>query len=478
MKKDFVRTDKVFFQFYPQNAETERENMTDFERDKLTAEKIAEAVQSRGGRAYYVGGYVRDLICGRENKDIDIEIHGISPACLEGILDRFGERIAIGESFGIYNIKGYHIDIAMPRKENVRGSGHRDFDIFVDPFIGTRDAAKRRDFTVNALMQDVLSSEVIDHFGGTDDLNNGILRHVNDSSFAEDPLRVLRAAQFAARFELTVAPETVELCSKMQLEHLSKERIEGELKKALLKAEKPSIFFETLREMNQLDIWFTEIKALIGIEQNRKYHTEGDVWNHTMRVLDAAAKYREKAEHPMGFMLAALTHDVGKAVCTEIINGELHAYAHESKGLPLAEELLRRITNEVKLIEYALNLIELHMKPNVIAKAKSAIKSTNKLFDSAVDPAALIYLATADSEGTITPHSHTMYTDFLFERLEIYRSYMSRPYVMGKDLIQAGLKPSKNFSEILDYAHKLRLAGIGKENALKQTLAYARKLDK
>ena len=173
--------------------------MTDFEKDKLTAEKIAAAVADRGGRAYYVGGYVRDLLCGRENKDIDIEIHGISPADLEEILDDFGERIAIGESFGIYNIKGYHIDIAMPRKENARGSGHRDFDISVDPFIGTKDAAKRRDFTVNALMQDVISGEVIDHYGGTDDLNSGILRHVSDDSFPEDPLRVLRAAQFAAR---------------------------------------------------------------------------------------------------------------------------------------------------------------------------------------------------------------------------------------------------------------------------------------
>lgn len=452
--------------------------MTGFERDKLTAEKIAAAVADCGGRAYYVGGYVRDLICGRENKDIDIEIHGIAPARLEEILDSFGERIAIGESFGIYNIKGCHIDIAMPRKENVRGSGHRDFDIFVDPFIGTKNAAKRRDFTVNALMQDVISGEVIDHFGGLDDLKSGILRHVSDDSFPEDPLRVLRAAQFASRFEFTLAPETVALCSTMNLSHLSKERIEGELKKALLKAEKPSIFFEALRRMNQLDVWFPELKALTGIEQNEKYHTEGDVWNHTMLVLDAAAKYREKVDRPMGFMLAALTHDLGKAVCTEIINGELHAYAHETKGLPLAETLLKRITNEVKLIEYALNLVELHMKPNVIAKAKSAIKTTNKLFDSAVDPVALIYLATADSEGTVTPYSHTMYTDFLFERLEIYRSYMSRPYVMGKDLIQAGLKPSGSFSAILDYAHKLRLAGIGKENALKQTLAYARNINK
>lgn len=450
--------------------------MTNFEKDKLTAERIAGEVAAHGGRAYYVGGYVRDLISGRENKDIDIEIHGISHACLEEILDGIGERISIGESFGIYNLKGYSVDIAMPRKEALNGRGHRDFDIFVDPFIGTKAAAKRRDFTVNALMQDVLSGEIIDHFDGLNDLENGILRHVSEDSFPEDPLRVLRAAQFAARFDFTVAPETVELCSKMELNALSKERIEGELKKALQKADKPSVFFETLRNMNQLGTWFKELEDIIGIEQNMKYHTEGDVWNHTMLVLDAAAKHRCKVENSFGFMLAALTHDLGKAICTEFINGALHAYEHESKGLPLVKEFLQRFTNENKLTDYVLNLVELHMKPNAIAKSKSAIKTTNKLFDSAIDPVALICLAAADAEGTVASDNHTNHSDFLFERLEIYRNYMARPFVMGKDLIEAGLKPSKNFSEILDYAHKLRLAGVEKENALKQTLSYARKL--
>lgn len=450
--------------------------MTHSQSDKAMAFQIARLVRARGGHTYYVGGFVRDALLERENKDVDIEVHGVSPKCLEEILDSLGERIPIGESFGIFNLKGYSLDIAMPRKEEVRGRGHKDFAIFVDPFIGTEAACRRRDFTFNALMQDVLTGEIVDHFGGTADLRDGVLRHVNDASFAEDPLRVLRAAQFAARFDFCVAEETTALCSRMDLRHLPKERIEGELKKALLKAEHPSVFFEVLRAMDQLDVWFPELKALIGVPQNPKYHSEGDVWTHTMMVLDEAAKLRHRVREPFWFMLAAVTHDFGKAVCTEEKNGVLHSYKHELHGLPLAESFLRRITTETKLIQYVLNLTELHMKPNTAADAKSAVKSTNKMFDRAVDPEALICIALADDRGRITQQPAASNEAFLYERLNLFRELMARPYVMGKDLIAAGFRPGKDFTEILGYAHKLRLAGVDKENALRQTAAYARKL--
>lgn len=444
--------------------------------DQKMARQIAGLVAQQGGHTYYVGGFVRDALLHKENKDVDIEVHGVSPRCLEEILDSLGQRMTIGESFGIFGLKGYDLDIAMPRKEEVRGQGHKDFDIFVDPFIGTEAAARRRDFTFNALMQDVLTGEIVDHFGGVEDLKAGVLRHVNDRSFSEDPLRVLRAAQFAARFGFRVAEETVALCSRMQLQHLPRERIEGELKKALLKAEKPSIFFEVLREMEQLDHWFPEVKALIGVQQNPVYHSEGDVWTHTMMVLDEAAKLRDRTANPYWFMLSALTHDFGKAVCTEDKDGVLHAYQHETKGLPLAEAFLRRITGETKLIEYVLNLVEYHMKPNTVAGAKSAKKVTTRMFDQSVDPEGLICIALADDRGRITQQPAVDHGPFLYERLEVFRDLMSRPYVMGRDLIEAGLKPGVEFTEILKYAHKLRLAGVPKESALKQTLAYARKL--
>ena len=444
--------------------------------DQKMAREVARLVAEKGGRTFYVGGFVRDALIHRENKDVDIEVHGISPKSLEDILDSLGQRMTIGESFGIFGLKGYSLDIAMPRKEEARGQGHKDFDIFVDPFIGTEAAARRRDFTFNALMQDVLTEEIVDHYGGVEDLHAGVLRHVNDQSFAEDPLRVLRAAQFAARFGFRVAEETVSLCQRMQLQHLPRERIEGELKKALLKAERPSIFFEVLREMDQLDHWFPEVKALIGVPQNPVYHSEGDVWTHTMMVLDEAAKLRHRAANPYWFMLAALVHDFGKAICTEEHDGVLHAYLHEIKGLPLAETFLRRITSETKLIEYALNLAEYHMKPNTVAGARSAKKVTTRMFDRAVDPEGLICIALADDRGRITQAPATDHEAFLYERLEVFRELMSRPYVMGRDLIEAGLQPGVAFTEILEHAHKLRLAGVPKDSALKQTLAYARQV--
>ena len=446
--------------------------------DMEMAKMIAEGADALGGCAYFVGGYVRDMIKGGEGKDIDIEVHGLTPNQLKGLLDSLGQRLDMGESFGIFGLKGYSIDIAMPRKESCRGKGHRDFDVFVDPHIGTLGAAKRRDFTVNAMMQNILTGEIIDHFGGREDLEKGIIRHVNDSSFAEDPLRVLRGAQFASRFNFEIAEETKALCRSMDISTLPRERIMGETQKALLKAERPSIFFEKMREMGQLSVWFPELEALIGVEQNPKYHSEGDVWVHTMMVLDQAAGLKQYSSNPLGFMLSAVAHDMGKAVATELIDGVIHAYGHEVKGLPLVKSFMERLTSESALIKYVLNMAELHMKPNVIAAVNASIKSSNKMLDSAIDPEGLICLAIADGLGKTSPLEYVSYNDYFRERVAIYREYMSRPYVMGQDLIKAGLKPSKDFSDYLEYAHKLRLAGVDKESALKQTLSYAKKSKK
>lgn len=453
--------------------------MHSFEKDKEMALRIACAVKEKGGTTYYVGGYVRDRLLGIANKDIDIEIHGVTPGELMGILDSLGQRLSMGESFGIFGLKGYTLDIAMPRKEKQRGRGHRDFDTFVDPFIGTKKAAERRDFTVNALLMDVLTDEVVDHFGGVDDLNHKVLRHVNSETFAEDELRVLRAAQFAARFEFTVAEETMALCRQIPLAHLSKERVEAEMKKALLKANKPSIFFETLRRMNRLGEWFSELEALIGVRQNPKYHAEGDVWNHTMLVLDEAASLRDRAERPFAFMLSALTHDFGKAICTEMRDDKICSYNHEMEGLPLVDAFLHRMMNEKSVIRYVLNMVEYHMKPNAMASQNASVKATNKMFDLAVSPGDLLLLAKADHLGRVLVQQEEPLQDaFLEERFEIYRQTMARPYVMGRDLLDAGLQPNADFSEILEYAHKLRLAGVDKEIALKQCLAYERELSR
>ncbi len=446
------------------------ESMTDTEIAELIAQKTAKL----GGNVYFVGGYVRDKILMRENKDIDIEVHGVTPTQLEQILNSIGECIKIGKSFGIYGLKGYSIDIALPRTERLIGTGHKDFEVTADPFMGTYEAARRRDFTINALMQNVLTGEIIDHFGGQEDLQKGGLRHIDDTTFAEDPLRVLRAAQFAARFDFTIAAETVALCRNIDLSTLSGERIMLEMEKALLKSDRPSIFFEQMKRMNQLDFWFPELKALIGLPQNQEHHREGDTWTHTMMVLDESAKKRGIVRYPLGFMLSALCHDFGKAVCTTEVNGVIHSYSHETEGLPLVQQFLARITMESKLIKYVLNMTKLHMTPNIMAGARSKLKSTNKLFDSAVEPFDLIQLSICDGLGKI-PQSNDS-EEFLMQRYQKFQEIMARPYVMGRDLIEAGLKPCEQFSEILAYAHKLRLAGIDKENTLRQSLAYTRKV--
>ena len=443
---------------------------------KDKAHEIAEYVERAGGRVYYVGGFVRDRILGIENKDVDIEVHGISPEELYSILETIGEPLAYGRSFGVFALRGEDIDIAMPRRERAVGKGHRDFEIDVDPFIGTREAARRRDFTVNAMMEDVLTGEIIDHFGGRQDLEDGVLRHIDPVTFVEDPLRVLRGAQFAARFGFEIAPDTVELCRGIDLSTLSKERIEEELRKALLKADKPSIFFEEMRRMDQLEVWFPELAETIDLEQDPVFHPEGDVWTHTMEVIDRAAAFRDRVSEPFRFMLLALTHDLGKIVTTEEKNGRIHAYEHETKGLPLVESFVRRIINENDVIDYVLNMVPLHMKPNVSAYSKPALKSTNRMFDQAEASEDLIWFAAADRPVFAGEDSFSGDTGFLLERLAAYDEIMARPYVMGRDLIAAGLEPGEDFSEILEYAHKLRLAGIEKDSALKQTLAYAGKL--
>lgn len=449
----------------------------------IMARRIAEAVHEAGGRTFYVGGYVRDRLLGRDNKDIDIEIHGVPVQTLEAILDSLGERLSMGASFGVMGLSHYELDIAMPRSETATGRGHRDFEVFVDPFLGAEKAARRRDFTMNALMQDVLSGEILDFFGGREDMAQRLIRHVDDRSFAEDPLRVFRAAQFAARFGFSVAEETSALSAAMDVAALPGERVMGELEKALLKAARPSVFFEELRKMDQLSLWFPELAALIGVPQNPKHHPEGDVWKHTMLALDEAARLRCDAAKPLWFMLAALCHDFGKAVTTEETGGVLHSYRHETEGLPLVSRFLLRLTRETELTRYVLNMTELHMEPHKMMRQNSHVKSFMKLYDRSVCPEDLLLLDRADYMGRYASEAEREALEEacpetggrLRELLMVYKERMSRPFLMGRDLVAAGLEPGPQFSEALAYAHKLRLAGIPKEEQLKQTLAYIRK---
>ena len=448
--------------------------MNSYETDLALSRDIAAAIAEAGGRAYYVGGFVRDGLMGVRCLDIDIEVYGIVPQLLREILSRFGEVLDKGASFGVLGLAHSNIDIAMPRTESRTGSKHTDFDITVNPFLDPREAARRRDFTVNAMMRDVLTGEILDFYGGREDLKDHIIRCVCPETFVEDALRVFRGAQFAARFGADIEAETLSLCASMEVGELSFERILGETEKALLKAERPSEYFRLLRRMNHLREFFPEIEKMGEIPQNPKFHPEGDVFEHTMLVIDAAAQLRSRSEWPLGFMLSALFHDIGKIVATEIQqDGRITAYGHEVLGLELAEKALRRISRHEKLIKTVLNHISLHMRPNMLSGAKSKKKKTRQLFDLSLCPNDLILLSRADASGKLDEPYDEANEAWLRERLEDYRQRLEMPMVTGEDLIKAGLKPGKDFSEILQRARMLHFSGIEKKSALRQVVAEA-----
>lgn len=213
--------------------------------------EVAHRAERAGGRAYVVGGCVRDHLLGLDPKDIDLEVHGV--ADLEALLEGLGHVNAVGRSFGVLKVArdGVDLDVSLPRRDSKVGPGHRGIAVEGDPFMGLDEAIRRRDLTVNALLFDPLTGEVIDRVGGRQDLDARVLREVDPDTFGEDPLRALRAVQFAARFGFELAPSLAELCRAMDLDALPHERLRGELDKLLFKAPRPS---HGLRLMDQLGI--------------------------------------------------------------------------------------------------------------------------------------------------------------------------------------------------------------------------------
>ena len=440
------------------------------------AREIARGAADLGGRAYYVGGMVRDRILGKEAVDIDMEIHGIPGSSLDALLARLGDVSGTGLDYGIRGLKGYDIDIALPRRERAVGPSHRDFETVFDPWMGTKEAASRRDFTINAMMEDILTGEVVDHFGGRKDLAGRILRHVNDGQFAEDPLRVLRGAGFAARFNLTAAPETAALMKNMDLTVLPGERVHEELKKTFSKAERPSLFFETLKELRQMRDWFPEVLALSGIPQDPGRHPEGDVWIHTMLVLDGAAALKDRASRPEAFLFSALAHDFGKATATRSSGGRIHAYGHEEAGAPPAARLLSRLGAGRKITEYVTDMVKRHMAPGMYVRSGSREKAYMKLFDASVCPEDLLLLSKADrtagrgSAGEAETAAESGTDRLLSEMLGLYRRRIEQPGISGADLIAMGLQPGPKFRDMLILARKLQLYGVSRSESLRQIM--------
>lgn len=446
--------------------------MNTFEQDMALSVQIARAVRDAGGRACYVGGFVRDRLMGIECKDIDIEVSGIAPAALRRALSEIGNVYEKGASFGVLGIRGSGVDIAMPRTESRTGARHTDFDVCVQPDLPPREACRRRDFTINAMMQDVLTGEILDFYGGRQDLTDRVIRCVCPETFVEDALRAFRGAQFAARLNAQIDSVTLSLCRSMDVSQLSVERIFGETEKALLKADHPSVYFDSLRRMDHLKESFPEIQALIDVPQNPIHHPEGDVFAHTMLVLDSAARLRAQARQPLAFMLAALVHDVGKITATQVqADGRITAYGHEVLGLADVERQLRRITNNKQLIACVLNHVQLHMRPNMLAAANSKKRKSREMFDLSMCPEDLILLSRADASGKLDAPYDDRNEAWLRLRLRDYYDCIARPMVTGKDLIAAGIAPGIGFADAIHRARLLHFSGQEKRNALKQVLA-------
>ncbi len=441
--------------------------------------KISQKLNEIGAEGVVVGGYVRDKLAGTgESKDIDIEVYHINDLdLLKQTLSSITSVYEVGRSFGVLKMSfdGYDFDISLPRTESKTGRGHRGFSVTLESDLDFKQAARRRDFTINAMGYDISKQKLLDPFGGADDLADKILRVVDVKHFAEDPLRVLRAVQFAARFELTMDASSLTLCQKMvaegMLDELPKERIFEELKKLLLQSRKPSIGFGLLDKMQAL---YPEIKALQNVAQNPHYHPEGDVYTHTMMSLDAMACLDvEEPKERLILMLAVLCHDFGKPATTQEIDGKIRSLGHEKAGLEPTRQFLERFSDEMKLVEAVLPLVEHHLKPSQFYADQSSDAAIRRL-STKVNMRRLIYVAKADFLGRTTPEAlagNYEAESWLLERCQALDVLHSRPkpFLGGKDLLALGLQPSPHFKEILDYAYDEQLKGsfYDRESALK-----------
>ncbi len=423
---------------------------------------IATQAAAFGGRAYYVGGCVRDSLLGIKSKDTDVEIFGLNPGQIEEILSKKFRFEAVGKSFGVWILKGLDIDVSMPRKERKNGLGHKSFDIIGDPYLSPKEACSRRDFTINAMLRDILSGEITDPFDGQKDLAGKIIRHTSDK-FAEDPLRVLRAMQFAARFDFEVAPQTVELCSKIPMENLPKERIFQEFKKLILKGKKISRGLAFLRDCKWVK-YFPELSAMVGCPQDPVWHPEGDVYTHTMLCMDSFARDRigdEKEDTIVG--LAVLCHDMGKPLCTKKdASGRIRSLGHDILGGPVAEKFLRRISDEKVLLDGVKVLVERHMAILDLWRSNAGDSAIRRLANKVGRIDRLVRIDKADREGRAEKYTESSpQGEWILSRAEELKIKDSapKPILLGRHLIERKLKPSPKFSQILSAAYEAQLDG-------------------
>ncbi|MBA3770875.1 MAG: CCA tRNA nucleotidyltransferase [Blastocatellia bacterium] len=449
---------------------------------------LARKVAAEGGRAMLVGGCVRDELMGVTPKDWDIEVYGIAPERLRTILDEIGEINVVGEAFSVYKI-GDDLDVSIPRRERQSGKGHRGFVIEGDPSMSFEDACRRRDFTINAILRDPLTGEVVDPFEGRADIERRVLRMVARETFAEDSLRVLRACQFAARFEFDIERETIEACKEIDVTDLPKERIWGELQKVLLLAEKPSIGLRWMYEIRVVEQLFPELKSLIGVPQEPEWHPEGDVDIHTMMVADEARKLIDDLDYPrkVAVMLGAVAHDFGKPPTTVFIDGRIRSRGHDEAGVEPAISFVERLgihtIHGFDVRREVVELVRFHLKPGEWYKAKSPVgDGAFRRLARRVEPDLLYRVAKADSLGR-NPDWLPEEMRFGSEAQEWFirrvrelqiEKKAPEPILMGRHLIELGLEPGPQFKKLLDTIYEMQLDGTITE--LSDALIKAKKL--
>ena len=443
------------------------------------AAEIARAARDAGGRALIVGGWVRDRLREHPSKDIDLEVFGIPQDRLAALLAPFGRVEPVGQSFPVYKVGG--LDVALPRRESKSGRGHRGFEVIGDPFMSIEEAARRRDFTVNAIAWDPLTGEYEDPFDGRADLGRRLLRVVDPRTFGDDSLRVLRAVQFAARFEFTLHDETAELCRRIPLDDLPAERVWGELEKLLLAAERPSIGFALALDLGVIDQILPEMKPLVGCEQEPEWHPEGDVWVHTLMVIDKARQLNTDLDRPrrIAVMLGAICHDLGKPATTAFLDGRIRSLNHEEAGVAPTVSVLNRLNihtlDGFDVRTQVIGLTAHHLKPGMLRKAEHVGDGAFRRLAQKVDLELLARLARADCLGR-TGEFDCSAMDWFLERARSLgvEHRPPAPLLMGRHLLELGLAPGPRVGEILQQVYEKQLDG--QITSVEEGIAEARRL--
>lgn len=429
------------------------------------AREIAGAVRTIGGRAFIVGGWVRDRLLGLDSKDVDVEVYGVDAPRLKSLLERFGDVNTVGESFTVFKLGP--IDISLPRTDSKVGRGHRGFEVRGDPHLPVEEASRRRDFTVNAILWDPLTDAYVDPFGGRADLERRRLRAVDPRTFGDDSLRVLRAVQLAARFDLRIDSDTAALCRSIALDDLPAERIWGEMEKLLLRAARPSTGLAAARDLGVDERLFPETHALVDCPQEPEWHPEGDVWIHTLMVVDEARSRIDGLSHAkqVAIMLGAVCHDFGKPATTAFIEGRIRSRNHEEAGVEPATAMLDRL-NIHTLAGYdvrhqILGLVAHHLKPGMWHRAPSGVgDGAFRRLAQKVDLELLAILAKADCLGR-TGHFDCSAMDWFLDRARALgvEHRPPEPLLRGRDLLALGMSPGPAMGQLLKQVYEDQLDG-------------------